>query len=124
MDVFVIGQDAVVPLAIVQARAIGGFRMRDEHGEGVKIIAAHVNDPAVSDYRNIAELPKHVMTEIKRFFEEYKVLEGKSVEVGARIDVSEARRALRAAVERCRAEVDRLKAPVPPPGIPARHSGQ
>jgi inorganic pyrophosphatase len=110
IDVLVLGQDPVVPLAIVQARAIGGFRMRDEHGEDVKIIAVHVNDPAFSDYRDIAELPKHVMTEIMRFFEDYKVLEGKAVEVGARIDVGEARRALRAAVERYRAEAQRLKA--------------
>jgi len=109
IDVLVLGQEPVVPLAIVQARAIGGFRMRDEHGEDVKIIAVHVNDPAVSDYRDIAELPKHVMTEIMRFFEDYKVLEGKNVEVGARIDIGEVRRALRSAVERYRAEAARLK---------------
>ena len=110
IDVLVLGQEPVVPLAIVQARAIGGFRMRDEHGEDVKIIAAHVNDPSVSDYRDTAELPKHVMTEIMRFFEDYKVLEGKAVEVGARIGVEEARGALRASVERYRANVGRLKA--------------
>jgi inorganic pyrophosphatase len=110
IDVLVLGQDPVVPLAILQARAIGGFRMRDEHGEDVKIIAVHVNDPAFADYRDVAELPKHVVTEIMRFFEDYKVLEGKTVEVGARIDVAEAKRALRSAAERYRAEVGRLKA--------------
>jgi inorganic pyrophosphatase len=112
IDVLVLGQDPVVPLAIVQARAIGGFRMRDEHGEDVKLIAVHVNDPAFSDYHDQAELPKHVVTEMMRFFEDYKVLEGKTVEVGARIDVGEARRALRAAAERYRAQVDRLKSDV------------
>ena len=110
IDVLVLGQDPVVPLAIVEARAIGGFRMRDEHGEDVKIIAVHVNDPAFSDYRDVAELPKHVVTEMMRFFEDYKVLEGKTVEVGARIDVEEAKRALRSAADRYRAEVGRLKA--------------
>src|SRR3954447_25097171 len=60
IDVLVLGQDPVVRLAIVQARAIGGFRMRDEHGEDVKLIAVHVNDPAFSDYHDEAELPKHV----------------------------------------------------------------
>jgi inorganic pyrophosphatase len=108
IDVLVLGQDPVVPLAIVQARAIGGFRMRDERGEDVKIIAVHVNDPAVADYQDIAELPKHVMTEIMRFFEDYKVLEGKSVEVGARLGVPEARRALVAAAQRYRADAARL----------------
>lgn len=110
IDVLVLGQEAVVPLAIVQARAVGGFRMRDEHGEDLKIIAVHVNDPAVADYRSIEELPRHVMTEIMRFFEDYKVLEGKAVEVGAQIDAAEARRALRASVERYRAQEARLRA--------------
>jgi inorganic pyrophosphatase len=102
LDVLVLGQDPVVPLAIVEARAIGGFRMRDEHGEDVKIIAVHVNDPAVADYRDIAELPRHVVAEMMRFFEDYKVLEGKTVEVGAQLDAAEAARTLRAAVERYR----------------------
>jgi len=111
IDVLVLGQEPVTPLAIVQARAIGGFRMRDEHGEDTKIIAVHVNDPAVSDYRDISELPKHVVAEIMRFFEDYKVLEGKAVEIGGRIDPVEARGALRAAVERYRGRADELRAP-------------
>jgi inorganic pyrophosphatase len=108
IDVLVLGQEPVVPLAIVQARAIGGFRMRDEHGEDVKILAVHVNDPSVSEYREVAQLPKHVMAEIVRFFEDYKVLEGKVVEVGAQIDGPEAIRLLRAAIERYRAQRERL----------------
>jgi inorganic pyrophosphatase len=110
IDVLVLGQDPVVPLAILQARAIGGFRMRDEHGEDVKIIAVHVNDPAFSDYHDVAELPPHIVTEMMRFFEDYKVLEGKTVEVGARINVAQARQALRDAAARYRAQVDQLKA--------------
>jgi inorganic pyrophosphatase len=110
IDVLVLGQDPVVPLAIVQSRAIGGFRMRDEHGVDVKIIAVHVHDPTVSDYRDVAELPKHIVTEMMRFYEDYKVLEGKAVEVGARLTLDEARRSLRAAAARYRAEVGRLKA--------------
>lgn len=102
LDVLVLGQEPVVPLAILDARAIGGFRMRDEHGEDVKIVAVHVNDPSVSDYRDIGQLPKHVMAEIMRFFEEYKVLEGKVVEVGARLDVEQSRNVLLAAAERYR----------------------
>ncbi|HXU06149.1 MAG TPA: inorganic diphosphatase [Polyangia bacterium] len=112
IDVLVLGQDPVVPLAILQARAIGGFQMRDEHGVDVKIIAVHVNDPAVSDYRDVEELPKHVVTEMMRFFEDYKVLEGKAVEVGARLTVDGARHALRESAARYRAQVDRLKAEV------------
>src|SRR5579883_673059 len=39
LDVLVLGQDPIVPLAVVDARAIGGFEMRDEHGVDTKIIA-------------------------------------------------------------------------------------
>jgi inorganic pyrophosphatase len=109
LDVLVLGQEPVVPLAIVQARAIGGFRMRDEHGEDAKILAVHINDPAVSDYTDINELPKHVMNEMIRFFEDYKVLEGKTVEVGARIDRAEAQLIVRASVERYRRHGVRLR---------------
>jgi inorganic pyrophosphatase len=109
IDVLVLGQEPVVPLAILQARAIGGFRMRDEHGEDVKIIAVHVNDPAVSDYHDTDQLPRHVMAEMMRFFEDYKVLEGKAVEVGARLSVADAIRALRQSVERYRSQAPRLR---------------
>ena len=103
-DVLVLGQDAIVPLALVEARAIGGFEMRDEHGVDAKIIAVHVNDPAVRDYRALDDLPQHVMLEIRRFFEDYKVLEQKPVAVGADIDRHQALKILQAAVERYRNE--------------------
>ena len=50
-----------------------------------------------------------------RFFEDYKILEGKTVEVGARLDRSEAQRILLASVERYRAQASRLRATAVPP---------
>jgi inorganic pyrophosphatase len=100
VDVLVLGQEPIVPLALVEARAIGGFEMRDEHGVDTKIIAVHVNDPAVRDYHAMRELPQHVVAEIRRFFEDYKVLEKKPVAVGADIDREQALALMRAAAER------------------------
>lgn len=85
LDVLDLGQEPVVPLAILEARVIGGFRMSDEHGVDVKVICVHVNDPAFADHRSIDELPSHVMEEMMRFFKDYKALEGKSVEIGERL---------------------------------------
>jgi inorganic pyrophosphatase len=102
LDVLVLGQEPLVPLAILQARAIGGFAMRDEHGVDTKIICVHIHDPAFSDYRDATELPRHVTLELMRFFEDYKVLEGKPVEVGERISRADAVEEVRQAARRYR----------------------
>jgi inorganic pyrophosphatase len=81
LDVLVLGQEPVVPLCVLRARAIGVLTMSDDKGPDDKIIAVHLDDPEYSHYRDVSELPPHRVKEIQRFFLDYKVLENKTVDV-------------------------------------------
>ena len=99
LDALVLGQEPVYPLTIVQARAIGLMRMRDEKGLDDKVIAVSVCDPAFADYHDQSQLPRHVVRELRRFFEDYKALEHKQVVVEEMLGPDEAVRAVRDALE-------------------------
>jgi inorganic pyrophosphatase len=79
LDALVLGQDPVYPLTIVQARAVGVMRMRDDKGVDDKIVAVSVHDPSFEGYTHKDQLPAHVLRQVQRFFQDYKVLENKQV---------------------------------------------
>ncbi len=81
LDVLVLCQEAVAPLTIMRARAIGTMTMIDAGARDDKIIAVAIDDPEYSGYHDVRELPKHRLLMLRRFFQDYKELEGKAVEV-------------------------------------------
>jgi len=99
LDALVLGQEPVHPLTIVEARAIGAMRMRDEKGLDDKILAISVRDPAVVDYTDHRQLPQHTLREIGRFFQDYKMLEHKQVVVEDFLGPEEALRILQEALD-------------------------
>jgi inorganic pyrophosphatase len=98
LDVLVLMQEPVQPLSILRARPIGMMHMVDEGESDEKIICVHLDDPAYSSYGHHSELPEHRLAELQRFFQDYKVLEGKEVAVGDFSDPEEAREAVRHAM--------------------------
>jgi len=109
LDVLVLGNEPVTPLAIMRARAIGVMGMADEGREDTKIIAVHVHDPAFNEYTDISQLPGHSLTEIKRFFQDYKVLEHKEVIVEDMLGADKALAAVHAAFDLYRSEEHKLR---------------
>jgi len=99
LDVLVLSQEPVFPLTIVEARAIGVMRMRDEKGIDDKIVAISTHDPSYADYRDKSELPAHVLRMVRRFFEDYKALEHKQVSVDDLLGPDEAIRIITEALD-------------------------
>jgi inorganic pyrophosphatase len=109
LDILVLCQEELVPLCMVQCRAIGMMSMRDEKGQDDKIIAVHYNDPAYNIYEDISALPRHVVRELRRFFEDYKILENKEVIVDTLRGRIDANNAIRDSIKMYHANIDRLK---------------
>ncbi len=81
LDVLVLCQEPVVPLTLLKARAIGLMTMIDSGKRDHKILAVAVHDPEFNAFREASELPPHRLNMLRRFFQDYKMLEGKAVEV-------------------------------------------
>lgn len=81
LDVLVLCQEAVQPLALIKARAIGLMTMIDSGASDDKVIAVATGDPEFNSYVEANELPPHRLLVVRRFFQDYKQLEGKQVQV-------------------------------------------
>ena len=65
----------------VNARPIGGLEMRDEKGNDFKVLCVAVADPQQHDVEQLDQVRPHRLVEIEHFFQTYKLLEDKTVEV-------------------------------------------
>jgi inorganic pyrophosphatase len=99
LDVLVLCQEAVVPQALLRAKAIGVMPMNDEKGQDDKIIAVHIDDAEYREYRDITDLPTHRLRQLQRFFLDYKVLEGKEVVLQEPQNRAEAQAILKKAID-------------------------
>lgn len=81
LDVLVLSSEPIVPNAIVNCYPIGVLFMKDQGKLDEKIIAVSKNDPNYNIYKDINDLPSHILEEISHFFKIYKELENKQTVV-------------------------------------------
>ncbi|HYC39171.1 MAG TPA: inorganic diphosphatase [Chitinophagaceae bacterium] len=81
LDILVICSQPIQPLCLVQATVIGNMQMIDNGTRDDKIIAVASRDPSVNHFAEVRDLPQHFLLELRNFFEQYKVLEDKRVEI-------------------------------------------
>ena len=81
LDILVMCTESIQPLCLVEAYVIGNMQMIDSDMIDDKIIAVAVNDPTVNYIKSLGEVPPHIFKVLKNYFEQYKVLENKKVEI-------------------------------------------
>lgn len=79
IDVLMITDYKIYPMALVRVKIIGVLKMKDEKGYDEKLIVVPDKsiDPYYVDFNDIKDVPKHMLAKVKHFFEHYKDTEPK-----------------------------------------------
>jgi inorganic pyrophosphatase len=81
LDVLVLGTEPTFPMCVMEVKPIGVFHMADEKGNDEKIICVPVSDPIWNTLNDLSDVNPHQIKEIEHFFQVYKDLEKKKVDV-------------------------------------------
>lgn len=81
LDILVMCSESIQPLCLVEATVIGNMQMIDNGEKDDKIIAVATYDPTVNHFTSLKDLPTHFIAVLRNYFENYKVLENKVVEI-------------------------------------------
>lgn len=91
LDVLVLVTEPTFPGCVMEVKPIGVFHMADDKGQDEKIICVPVSDPIWNRLGDLSDINPHLLKEIEHFFQVYKDLENKKVDVGGWGDVNEAK---------------------------------
>ena len=100
LDVLVLGSQPTFPMCVMEVKPIGVFHMADEKGPDEKLICVPISDPIWNRLNDLSDMNPHMVKEIEHFFQVYKDLEEKKVDVGGWGDASEAYEILNKCVDR------------------------
>ena len=107
LDVLVLVTEPTFPACVMEVKPIGVFHMADDKGQDEKIICVPVSDPVWNKMNDLADLNPHLLKEIEHFFQVYKDLENKKVDVEGWGDVKEAVKIIDECIERFKALEDK-----------------
>lgn len=93
LDVVLLTTYPLAPGILVKARPVAIMEMVDGGERDDKIIAVPVDDPRFDEVHDIGDLNKHFIKETTHFFETYKKVQNKEVEIGKWLGVIEAQAA-------------------------------
>jgi len=99
-DALLLIDEPTFPGCHVWARPIGCLEMSDEKGRDFKILCVAVGDAHQAHVARLADVRPHRLIEIVNFFQTYKLLEDKSVQVIGWEDLDRAQHELKADRER------------------------
>jgi inorganic pyrophosphatase len=100
LDVLVLVTKPTFPGCVIEVKPIGVFHMADDKGPDEKVICVPVSDPIWNKLNDLSDMNPHLLKEIEHFFEVYKDLENKKVDVQGWGDVKEAQEILKQCVDR------------------------
>jgi inorganic pyrophosphatase len=81
LDVFVLSQESLDSMVLVNCRPIGVIRMIDNGELDEKIIAIPVKDTLMEQYQEIKDLPQSLVSKIEHFLLHYKDLDKTTVSI-------------------------------------------
>lgn len=104
LDILVLCSESIQPMCLVEATIIGNMQMIDSGEKDDKLISVASKDPAVNHFKDISSLPQHFIAVLKNYFEQYKVLENKVVQIDQFQNKETAYSIIEAALEKYRTE--------------------
>lgn len=109
LDGLVLMKFPTYPLTLMSVRPVGVLRMVDNGDNDEKILCVPVDDVRHDGATKLSDIPQAVQNEIAHFFETYKQLEGKKVEINGWGEAEEAKKVIQEGIERYKQEVTSKK---------------
>ncbi|ARU63410.1 inorganic diphosphatase [Tumebacillus avium] len=100
LDILVLTTFPTFPGCVIESRVLGVLIMTDDKGKDEKLLAVPTQDPRFANVHSLDDVAPHVLKEISHFFQVYKDLENKQVQIDGWEGVETAQRLLDEATAR------------------------